>query len=392
MKHQHSLVAESDHPEKGLELSGPAPLTLPMAVDIRSISLALLTLLAVIYMLHWARAIFIPLMLGVMISYTLNPLVSLLRKWRIPRVIGAAVLLLAIMGGTGALVYSLGDDAIRLIETLPGAAQKFRKASFNKQGKSDGAMESMQKAASQLEKAASESVSPAPAAPRGVTRVQVEKPQLDIKDYLWMGTKGAVGFAGQVIIVLFLAYFMLASGDTFRRKLVKIAGPTLSKKKITLRVLDQIANQIQNYLLVQIFTSILVGLATWLAFLWIGLEHAAIWGIAAGIFKTVPYLGPVIITVGTAVAAFLQFESIDLALLVSGTSLLITSLEGYLLTPWLTSRASRMSPVVVFVSVLFWGWLWGLWGLLLGVPITMIIKAVCDHVEDLEPIGELLGD
>ena len=392
MKHQQSLDADSDQPEDGLELPEPASLILPMAVDIRSVSLALLTLLAVIYMLHWARAIFIPLMLGVMISYTLNPLVSLLRKWRFPRVIGAAVLLLAIMGGTGALVYSLGDDAIKLIETLPDAAHKFRTASFNKQGKSDGAMESMQKAASQLEKAASESVSPPPAAPRGVTRVQVEKPQLAIKDYLWMGTKGAVGFAGQVLIVLFLAYFMLASGDTFRRKLVKIAGPTLSKKKITLRVLDQIANQVQNYLLVQILTSVLVALATWLAFLWLGLEHAALWGIAAGLFKIMPYLGPVIITAGTAVTAFLQFESIDMALLVSGTSLLITSLEGYLLTPWLTSRASRMSPVVVFVSVLFWGWLWGVWGLLLGVPITMIIKAVCDHVEDLETVGELLGD
>jgi predicted PurR-regulated permease PerM len=392
MKHKHALDEDNDQRKVGLESLKPAPLTLPISVDIRSISLALLTLLAVIYTLHWARAIFIPVMLGVMISYTLSPLVSLMRKWRIPRVIGAAVLLLAIMGGTGSLVFSLGDDAIKLIETLPDAAHKFRKASLEKKGSSEGAMESMRKAASQIEKAASETASPAPVAPRGVTRVQVEKPTLNVTDYLWMGTKGAVAFAGQVIIVLFLAYFMLASGDTFRRKLVKIAGPTLSKKKITLRVLDQIADQIQNYLLVQIFTSILVGVATWLVFLWIGLEHAAIWGIAAGVFKTMPYLGPVIITAGTAFAAFLQFESIDMVLLVSGSSLLITSLEGYLLTPWLTSRASLMSAVVVFVSVLFWGWLWGLWGLLLGVPITMVIKAVCDHVEDLKPIGELLGN
>jgi predicted PurR-regulated permease PerM len=193
-------------------------------------------------------------------------------------------------------------------------------------------------------------------------------------------------------LVLFLAYFMLASGDTFRRKLVKIAGPTLSKKKITLRVLDQIAEQIQHYLLVHVFTSLLVGVATWLAFLWIGLEHAAIWGIAAGVFNSVPYLGPFIVSSGTALVAFLQFETLGMVLLVSGTALLITSIEGYLLTPWLTGRTSRMSPVVVFVSVLFWGWLWGLWGLLLGVPAVMIIKAICDHVEDLKPIGELLGD
>lgn len=392
MKHQHPPDDENDRREVGLESLNPAPVTLPISVDIRSISLALLALLAAIYTLHWARAIFIPVMLGLTISYTLSPFVNLMHQWRVPRVIGAAVLLLAIMGGTSYLVYSLGDDAIKLIETLPDAAHKFRKGSLENKGSAEGAMESMRKAASQIERAASETVSPAPVAPRGVTRVQVEKPKLNVTDYLWMGTKGAVAFVGQVVIVLFLAFFMLASGDTFRRKLIKIAGPTLSKKKITLRVLDQIADQIQNYLLVQIFTSLLVGVATWLTFLWLGLEHAAIWGIAAGVFKTMPYLGPLVITAGTAFAAFLQFESIDMVLLVSGSSLLITSLEGYLLTPWLTSRASRMSAVVVFVSVLFWGWLWGVWGFLLGVPITMVIKAVCDHVEDLKPIGELLGD
>jgi len=193
-------------------------------------------------------------------------------------------------------------------------------------------------------------------------------------------------------MVLFLAYFMLVSGDTFRHKLVKISGPALSKKKITLRVLDEITDQIQRYLLVQIFTNILVGVVTWLAFLWIGLEHAAIWGIAAGVFNTVPYLGPVIVTGGTALVAFLQFGTIGMALLVSGISLVITSLEGYLLTPWLIGRTGRMNPVVVFIGVLFWGWLWGVWGLLLGVPIIMIIKAVCDRVEGLGPIGELLGD
>jgi predicted PurR-regulated permease PerM len=373
------------------ESQEPAPSVLRIPVDVFSFSLALLAVLAVVFVLQWAKAVFIPLMLGVMISYALSPPVNLMQKWRIPRAIGAALLLLGIVGGTGSLVYSLSDDAVRLIETLPDAVQKIRLARFHERGTSEGTMKNVQKAATELEQAASETGSPAPAAPRGVTRVQVEKPKLNVKDYLWMGTKGAVGFAGQLTMVLFLAYFMLVSGDTFRRKLVKITGPTLSKKKITLRVLDEITEQIQRYLLVQIFTSILVGVATWLVFLWIGLEHAAIWGIAAGVFNAVPYLGPVIVTGGTALVAFLQFGTIGMALLVAVSSLVITSLEGYLLTPWLTARASRMSPVVVFISVLFWGWLWGVWGLLLGVPIIMIIKAVCDRVEALEPIGELLG-
>lgn len=361
-------------------------------IDVRSFSLVLLTVLAVIFALHWARAVFIPLMLGVMISYTLSPLVALAQKWRIPRAIGAAVLLLGIVGGTGYLVYSLSDDAAELIETLPEAAQKLRVTLRAERGTSEGTMEKVQKAATQLERAASETGASAPDAPSGVTRVQIEKQEINIKDYLLMGTMSVFGAAAQASIVLFLAYFLLVSGDTFRRKLVKITGHTLSKKKITLQVLDEINGQIQRYLLVQIFTSIMVGVATWLAFFWIGLEHAAIWGIAAGVLNTIPYLGPVIVTGGTALVALLQFGTINMALLVSGISLLITSLESYLLTPWLTGRASRMNAVVVFVGVLFWGWLWGVWGLLLGLPIIMIIKAVCDRVEDLKSVGELLGE
>ena len=394
MKPKHNISTESSVAEnEGGQLSAQSTdLTLDLPAGTRNFPLALLVVLAMVFLLNWASAIFIPLMLGAIISYALAPSVNRMHKWRIPRAIGAAVLLLGLLGGAGTLVYSLSDDATKLIETLPDAAHKLHQARLKKRGDPAGTMESMQKTATQLEQVAKEAGAPAPDTPHGVTRVQIEKPQLNITDYLWMGTKGAAAFAGQLVMVLFLAYFMLASGDTFRRKLVKIAGPTLSRKKITLRVLDKIANQIQRYLLVQIFTSILVGVATWLAFLWIGLEQAAVWGIAAGVLKIMPYLGPVVICAGTALVAFLQFGTIDMVLLVSGTSLIITSLEGYLLTPWLTGRANRMSPVVVFVSVLVWGWLWGVWGLLLGVPIMMIIKAVCDHVEDLKPIGELLGD
>lgn len=370
----------------------PTALALHTPLNLSNIALTVLAVLAVIFALQWASAVFIPLMLGLMISYALSPPVNLMQKWKIPRVIGAAVLLLAFVGGTASAVYSLSDDAANLIETLPEAAKKLRLALAKEWGTSDGAMDRVQKAATQLERAASETGAQAPATPRGVTRVQIERPQLDIKEYLWMGTKGLLGFAGQLSMVLFLAYFILVSGNTFRRKMVRLAGPTLSKKKITLQVLDEITAQIQRYLLVQVFTSVVVGVATWLAFLWIGLEHAAIWGIAAGVFNSIPYLGPIIITGGTSLVAFLQFGTLSETLLVAGTALLITSLEGYLLTPWLTGRASRMNPVIVFIGVLFFGWLWGVWGLLLGMPIIMIIKSICDRVDDLKPVGELLGE
>lgn len=376
-----------------VEPVAPTPPSIPRSLtDAGRVSLAVLAVLAVVFTLHWAQAVFIPVMLGVMISYAFSPPVNQMEKWHIPRAIGAAVVLLAIVGSLGTVVYSFGNDAGDLIETLPDAARKLRTALVRERGTSEGPMEKVQKAASQLEQAASETGAPEPAAPKGVTRVQIEKPKLDVKEYLWIGTKGAMDLAGQASMVLFLAYFIMVSGNTFRLKLVRITGPTLSKKKITLQVLDEISEQIQRYLLVQIFTSILVGVVTWLAFAWIGLEHAAIWGIAAGVFNTIPYVGPVIVTAGTSLVAFLQYGTFSMVLLVSGVALLITTLEGYLLTPWLTGRASRMNPLVVFIGVLFWGWLWGVAGLLLGVPIIMIIKAICDRVEDLKPIGELLGD
>ena len=376
--------------DKADPTAAAAPVT-PTLVEMRNLSLIVLTVLAIIYTLHWAREVFIPLMVGIMISYALSPLVDLAHKWRVPRVLGAAVFLFGIVGAAGYLVYSLSDDAAALIETLPEAAQKLRQTLTSQRGSSEGAINKVQKAATQIERAANETA-PATPPPSGVTRVQIEKPKINIKDYLWLGTLGAAGAAAQAGIVIFLAYFLLVSGDTFRRKLVKISGPTLSSKKITLQVLDDINGQIQRYLLVQVFTSLLVGVATWLAFMSLGVEHAAIWGIAAGVFNSIPYLGPVVVTSGSALVALLQFGTIDMALLVGGISLTITSLEGYLLTPWLTGRASRMNAVVVFVGVLFWGWLWGVWGLLLGVPIIMIIKAICDRIEDLKPVGELLGD
>lgn len=361
--------------------------------SIHSISLTLLTVFAVVFILDWAQPFFIPLVLGVIISYALSPLVNQLQKWHIPRALGAAFLLLAIMGGSAALAYSLQDETADIIDTLPAAAQKFRHILNEEWGVSKGAIENVQKAADQIEHAANETAVPASSQPpRGVTRVQIEGPKFNIKDYLWNGTIGALSFVSLTVLVLFLAYFLMVSGDTFRRKLVKLSGPTLSRRRVTVEMLNEINSLIQRYLLVQLFTSAIVGVTSWLAFVWIGLEHAAVWGVFAGILNLVPYLGAIVIIGGTTLVALLQFGSASMALTVAAISLVIHSLVGYLLMPWLTGRASRMNAVVVFVGVLFWGWLWGAWGLILGLPILMTIKSVCDRVEEFKSVGEFMGD
>ncbi len=370
----------------------PQRVHLHMPVDVRSASQALVALLLSIYMLHWAAAVFIPLLLGLMCSYMLSPAVDRMQRWHIPRALGAAALLVAVVGGLGTLAWSISDDAAALVESLPDAAQKVRESMRVTRGAPEGAIQKVQRAAAKLEEAAAESGSAPPLAIKGVTRVQVERAHFDIKDYLWTGTLGLVGFVGQALVVFFVTFFLIASGDSFRRKMVRIAGPTFSKKKVTIQLLDEITGQIQRYLMVQLLTSVLVGVATGLAFWWIGLEHAAVWGVAAAILNLVPYLGAIVISGAAALVGFLQFGTPGIALLIGGASLGIHTLFGNLITPWLTGRASRMNPVAIFAGVLAWGWLWGIWGLLLGAPLLMVVKAVCDRVDDFRPIGELLGD
>lgn len=366
-------------------------LLLHMPVDVRSASLVVLAVLASVFALQWGQAVFIPLMLSLLITYALSPLVELLHRWHLPRWIGAALILVGLFGGIGWTGYSLSGNASQLLDSLPVAAQKLGLAMRRDKGASATPLESVQAAAAQLEKAAEEN-SARVASRRGVARVVIERPNFNVRDYLLSGTVGLLSAMGQLTLVAFLTYFALCSGDTFRRKLIKITGSSLQKKKVTVHVLDDITRNIERYLLVQILVSAVVGVATGLAFWALGVENAAVWGIIAAVTNLIPYIGSVIVLAAAGLVAFLQFNSLQMGIVVGGVSLAIHTIIGNLLMPWLTSRTSRMNPVAVFVGVIFWGWLWGIWGLLLGIPITMVIKAICDRVEDLQPIGELLGE
>ncbi len=360
-------------------------------LDVRSAALTVLAVLAVVLVLQYAQAMVIPIVLGVLISYALEPPVAGLVRLHVPRPIAAAVVLIAVVGGGGWLLYGLRFEATAIVEELPQAARRLRHTLEKGPPQTTNAIQQVQKAATELEKAAA-AAAPLPAGPSGVQRVQVESPPFNVSEYLLWGSIGIATAIGQLVLILFLVYFLLASGDLYRRKLVKIAGPSFAKKRITLQILSEIDQQIERFLLVQVVTSAIVGVATWLAFRWLGMEQAAVWGLVAGICNSIPYFGPVIVTGGTAVVAFLQFGTIRMALIVAGVSLVITSLEGFFLTPYLTSRSARMNAVAVFVGLLFWGWVWNVWGLLLAVPMLMVVKAICDHVEDFKNVGELLGE
>jgi predicted PurR-regulated permease PerM len=373
------------------EAPGVEPLVVDAALVSPNMSLLVLACLASVYALHWASAVCIPVLAGILFSYALSPIVDWLQQRGMPRAASAALLVMGLVLALALGAYSLSEQASKLVELLPQAAQKLNEVVRASRGGGDNTFTSVQKAAARLEQAAADSTQGASVS-RGVQRVLVEKPRFNIQDYFWSGTLGLMATLGQAGMVALITFFLLSSGDHFRRKMVKLAGPGLHKKRLTLQALNQIHDQIQRYMLVQLLTSVLVGLATWLCFMAIGLENAAVWGVAAGLLDLVPYVGSVLIAGTSALVGFLQFGALDMALLVSGSSLFIHSIESMLLTPWLASRSSKMNPVAIFVGVLAWGWLWGIWGLLLGVPVLVVIKAVCDRTEGLKPLGELLGE
>lgn len=381
-------------PEVETSSERPPPV-LQTTINIRSTSLAVLALISIIGLLYFARAVFIPITIAVLASYTLTPVVDWLKtRAKLPKAVGAGLTLAAIVIGVGFGLESLQPQAIQVLDIVPRATEKFSKALQRNALGPPGAVEKMQKAASEIGKAANAAATTSngpvtQAASAG--SAPAESTRFNVWDYVVMGTASAVAGAGQLVVVVALVYFLLIAGDSFRRTLMRISGDTLSKKKITLRILEEINSQIQRYLLVQFATSALLGVLTWWAFAWLGLENALFWGCVGGVLHLIPYAGPTAFIVLVGLVAYAQFDTLQPVVLVIGSALTIVGVIGLLLVPWLTQRVGRLNAVTVFVALLVWGWLWGVWGLLLGIPIVMAINAVCERIEELQPISEFLG-
>ena len=354
-------------------------------------ALTVLAVAAAILLARYMQEVLIPFVLAGLVFYALDPLVDRLQAWRVPRVFGAGLAVALVVAVSAGTVYTLYDDAIAVVEEIPTAARKLRQAWTESRSNEETALEKVQDAARELERAAAATAAPEDV-PRDVQRVQIVEPPFRASDYVWWSSLGAAGVAGQAGLVLFLTYFLLVYDDLFKRKLVENVGATLTRKKITVQILNDIAGQIERFILVQIFTSILVAVVTG-ATLWaFGLEHPWIWGLIAGILNTVPYFGPLIVTCGLGVVAFVQFENVGTAAAIAASAFLITTIEGYWVTPALLGRVAEMNRIAIFAGLLFWSWLWGIPGMLLAVPMMMVIKAVCDRVDDLRPIGAMLGE
>ncbi len=382
-----AVGANDERPRRGWR---DEPFRVHMPVDVRSASLTIIAGASILAMLQLAQAVIIPFVVSGLLFYALDPIVDWLQRWRLPRALGAAVVLLVALGGIGAGAYALSDDVMAVVERLPEGVRKLR-AELRRPSPQPSALDTVQQTARELDKAAAE-VSSSYSTPKGVMRVQIEEPPLRASSYLWYGSMGALAISAQAVMVAFLNYFLLVANDLFKRKLVKHIGPTLTRKRVTVQILDEISTQVERFLLVQIATSAIVGIVTALALWALGLQQPIVWGLAAGVLNTVPYFGPILVTGGLAVVGFVQFGTIEQALLVAAVALVITSLEGWLLTPIMLGRVGRLNHIAIFASLLFWSWMWGVWGMLLAVPMLMATKAICDHIEELLPLADFLGE
>ncbi|MGO1502404.1 MAG: AI-2E family transporter [Marinobacter sp.] len=361
------------------------------AVSIRSMSLVILSTIATLYFIDWAQAVLLPLIVAVLVSYALDPLVSALDHIKIPRPLSAAIILFILLGTVAGASIPLQTEAIAILDKVPVAINKFQRNEASSPAQDESIMEKAQAAAKQIEDSAAQEKKDKQPEHQSITPVRVIEKPTDVQDYLLKSAPAVLVLVSQFFSVLLLVFFILAVGPLYKRKVVKISGPSFGRMRKAARIMNEFHHQVRRFLFVMLLGALFVGTLTWLAFLILGVEQALLWGVIAGVASAIPYLGPFLVFIGTGIAAFIQFGEVNTTIIVAGTSLAITSIQGYLLTPWLTSQVSSLNPVAIFVGLLFWGWLWGPVGLIIATPILMIIKSMCDHVVNLRPVGELLG-
>ena len=351
-----------------------------------TIALWVVASVALLYLLRTASQLLIPIVLAVLVSYALEPVVAWLVRHRVPRLAGTSLVLLVLLGALGYGAYSLKDNIRNAVDALPALAQNARNmiesTGLSEIFSPDGGRSPAEQ---ESNPAGGADTTQSPAG--GVSMAE----SVNVSGLVQQGVTSAFSLLGHLTVIVFLVFFLLLSGHHVRDRLVEISGPDADHRRTTAKILDDINAQVQRFLLVRLLTAAVVGLLTWGLLAWMQVDNAAIWGILAGIFNSIPYFGPIIVSGGLIVVGLAQGDGLVRALQMSGAALVITSLEGWLLTPPLMGKAERMSALAVFLGLLLWTWIWGAWGTILAVPMLVVIKSVADHIAHLRPIGRLMA-
>lgn len=362
-------------PENGTQAAEDRPRLLGDNADVRHVALLVLALLAVLYTLHIAQGFILPIVLSVLLNLLLSPLVMSMRKYlHFPEALSAGLVILVFIGVVVFGAYRLAPSATTWIARAPESMATLQRK-----------IQPLRKPVEKVSQAA-EQVEEATDLDKKTPQVEIKGPSLTKQVF-----GGTTALFSIVMVIIFLTYFLLASGDLFLQKLVAVL-PQLKDKKTAVRIVRETQAQISLYLVTTTIINVGVGVATGIALGLVGMPNPVLWGVVAAVLNFVPYIGGLVNTVILTLAAFLAFESASEALLVPVVFTVINILEGNLITPMILGRRMRLNTVAVFIGLIFWWYLWGIAGAILAVPMMATIKIACDHIASLAPVGEFLAE
>jgi predicted PurR-regulated permease PerM len=373
MKPARHEAPDSRHNEGKADLQDLLPTQ--RALDIRSVSLTGLFILAIFYTLYFARDFILPILLAWVLSSLLAPVVRALKRVRIAEPLSALLIISALLGTLSLGIYRMSEPVASWIQRAPQVLTDVRAKLQN----FIRPVAEVQETTKEIEKMAGLGNEQQAAA------VELKKPGLD--QVVFSGAKDFVLSGGVMLILL---YFLLASGDLFLLKLVKVL-PTLENKKVAVEIYRRIEKDVSTYLsvvtLIYIGFGCIIGVAMYL----IGMPNPWLWGVMAAVLSYIPYLGALVGLTTVTLVAILTFEDVFRIVLVPLVYFTVDTVQANLIFPMALGRRLALNPVMIFIWLIFCGWIWGITGALLAVPLLAIIKIICDHVEQLAPVGEFLG-
>ncbi len=344
--------------------------------DVRSFATTGLFLLAIFYTIYFLRSLLLPIVLALLLSYLLRPIVRVLAKAKIPLLIGSALLLLSLVGLIGYGVSFLAAPAAGWLEKAPYSLHELQqkllpfKKPMEKVAQASGAIENLTTTESERNKPPAVEVKE-----HSLTnRLMVQTPEMLVS----------------ALTMLILLYFLLAYDEVFLTKLIKLM-PTLSDKKRAVSIAHEIEAQVSRYLFTVTLINVGLGIAVGTAVGFLGLPNPIMWGAMVAVLNFIPYLGALTGIICMTLGAVLSFDSISYAMLFPLTYFIIATLEGNFITPFVMGRSLTLNPVLVLLSLTFWGWMWGITGIILAVPILAAFKIFCSHIEPMEPLAEFMS-
>jgi predicted PurR-regulated permease PerM len=336
-----------------------------------------LFILALFYTFYFARSFLLPIVLAVLLSLILYPAVRWLKRIAIPEPMGAAIVVLSLAGVLGAGLYQLFEPASDWIAKMPRITEQIERKLWNVRK----SMEEVSKAAKKVEALTNVDGQATQRQPQMVS----SEPSLMSR--IMTGTQNMLVSASATLVLLF---FLLASGDLFMRKLVRVL-PTLTDKKKAVGVARTVQSAMAQYLFTITCINVALGCATALLMHLLGMPNPLLWGVMVALFNFIPYVGAAVSGIVLTIVAFVTFSDLHDILLVPLLYFSLETIEGQFITPYLTGRSLTLNPVMIFVSMLLWAWLWGVVGALMAVPILMTLKIFCDHIDSLHGVGEFVS-